>query len=107
MDDTSTGGEESDLIDAQSNRHNDLTWKSTLALITLTFCQSMAVRIMTLPLNRLIESRYCLDYYRHHIGQLAYGFGETIPEERCKVDAVQRQLAVLQGIVETLHVFCG
>jgi hypothetical protein len=61
---------------------------------------------MSLPLNRLIESRYCQDYYRGH-NPLIIHHGNRIPEDLCKIDKVQEQLAVLQGIIETLHVFCG
>src|ERR1700750_2989335 len=85
---------------------NRLTRNSVLALVTLTFCQSMAVRIMSLPLNRLIESKYCQDYYRRH-NSLIIHTGDRIPEDLCKVDTVQERLAVLQGIIETVHVLCG
>jgi hypothetical protein len=92
---------------ADRNTHqNHLTWNSALALITLSFCQSMAVRIMSLPLNRLIESRYCQEYYGHHNHMMALS-NEGIPEEHCKVNTIQKQLAVLQGIIETMHVLCG
>jgi hypothetical protein len=80
--------------------------RSAIALIMLFVCQSMAVRVMSLPLNRLIESRYCMLYYREHDPSIIPPDGR-IPEELCKNDWIQQRLAVLQGFLETLHVLCG
>jgi hypothetical protein len=79
---------------------------AVIALITIVAFQHMASKIMTLPLNRVIESRYCLEYYRAHDPSVI-GPGGDVLEELCKVDEVQRKLAWLQGSIETLHVFCG
>jgi hypothetical protein len=76
------------------------------ALVVLVACQGIAVRIMSLPLNRVIESRYCFDYFLDHDPSVI-GPGGEIAEELCKIDLVQEQLAWLQGSIETLHILCG
>ncbi|KAF2094187.1 MFS general substrate transporter [Rhizodiscina lignyota] len=75
------------------------------ALIAVIACQTMALRVMTLPLSRVIESRYCREYYREHDPSVISHDG-TVPEELCKLNSVQQQLAWLQGSIETLHVLC-
>jgi hypothetical protein len=75
-------------------------------LIVITF-QHFAAKLMSLPLNRVIEARYCVDYYRIHDPNVIGGpGGDNVPEELCKVDEVQRKLAWLQGSIETIHVLC-
>jgi hypothetical protein len=48
-------------------------------------------------LNRVIELRLCQTHY----------FSANPPEKLCKIDEIQRQLAWLQGIMETTLVVCG
>src|ERR1700759_2639664 len=79
---------------------------TVVALIMIVAFQHYAARIMSLPLNRVIESRYCLDYYGGHDPSVILPGGD-VPEELCKVDEVQKKLAWLHGSIETLHVFCG
>lgn len=76
------------------------------ALVSIVACQSMAVRIMDLPLNRVIESNYCRSYYTKHDTSVIRPDG-SIPEHYCKIDDVQRPLAWLQGTISTLHILCG
>lgn len=81
-------------------------WFLMCALVAVVACQSMAVRIMDLPLNKVIESRYCWDHYSKHNPTVIQPDG-NIAEQHCKIDEVQRQLAWLQGTISTLHVLCG
>jgi hypothetical protein len=87
-------------------RRTKLSIYQMVALVILVICQSMAIRVMSLPLNRLIESRYCLEYYRQHNPSKIMP-DDKVPENLCKIDSVQKQLAVLQGLIETFHIFCG
>lgn len=77
-----------------------------IALLVVVACQIMAISIMTLPLNRVIESRYCQDYYEGH-DRAAYSPRGSVPEAQCEIDTVQQKLAWLQGSIETLHILCG
>lgn len=66
----------------------------------------MAIKLMNLPLNRVIELRYCQQYYYQH-DPSKIGTGGSIPEKLCKLDSIQQQLAWMQGMIETLHIVCG
>lgn len=79
------------------------------ALITLLIImclQNLAVRLMNLPLYRVIEMRYCQQYYQTQDPDVIGGDG-NIDEKLCKIDAIQVKLAWLQGAIETIHVVCG
>ncbi|KAF2741283.1 hypothetical protein EJ04DRAFT_1471 [Polyplosphaeria fusca] len=74
-------------------------------LLLLLILTNMAMSLYTLPLNRVIEKRLCDEHYAHH-DPSAINAGETIPEKLCKIDEIQKQLAWLQGIMETTFVVC-
>ena len=63
----------------------------------------MGHALYNLPLNRVIERRLCDEHYAKHDPSVV-GLDGSIPEKMCKVDEVQRQLAMLQGIMETTYV---
>ncbi|KAK8172085.1 hypothetical protein BKA80DRAFT_299060 [Phyllosticta citrichinensis] len=71
------------------------TSKSIIPLLLLLALATLSTRLFSLPLNRVIESRYCAAYYHSSPSQ------PPPPEEQCKIDWVQRRLAWLQGIIET------
>jgi hypothetical protein len=72
-------------------------------LLTLLLLVNLSTVLYTLPLNRVIELRLCQDYYARSNPPHA----APIPEKLCKIDDIQRQLAWLQGIMETTLVVCG
>jgi hypothetical protein len=72
-------------------------------LLTLLLLVNLSTVLYTLPLNRVIELRLCQDHYAHANPPYAV----PIPEKLCKIDEIQRQLAWLQGIMETTLVVCG
>ncbi|OIW26893.1 hypothetical protein CONLIGDRAFT_581732 [Coniochaeta ligniaria NRRL 30616] len=53
-----------------------------------------------LPLNRVIERRLCREYYAAEDPTVFDLLGE-VGEELCKIDPVQRELAWIQGAMET------
>ncbi|KAK8232184.1 hypothetical protein HDK90DRAFT_554964 [Phyllosticta capitalensis] len=63
-----------------------------LPLLLLLTLATLSTRLFSLPLNRVIESRYCAAYYDSPTPP---------PESQCKVDWVQTRLAWLQGVLET------
>jgi hypothetical protein len=67
-------------------------------LLALLILIHLSTVLYTLPLNRVIELRLCQEHY---------ALNEPIPEKLCKIDQVQRQLAWLQGVMETTLVACG
>lgn len=75
-------------------------------LVTLLVLVHLAHVLYTLPLNRVVELRLCEEYYERHNPSSIQPDG-SIPERLCKIDDVQRQLAWLQGIMETTLVVCG
>ncbi|KAF2819922.1 hypothetical protein CC86DRAFT_334107 [Ophiobolus disseminans] len=74
-------------------------------LILLLILVHLSTVLYTLPLNRVIELRLCQTYYALH-DPLSIRPDGSIPESLCKIDTVQRQLAWLQGIMETTSVVC-
>ncbi|KAE9979927.1 hypothetical protein BLS_009348 [Venturia inaequalis] len=81
------------------------SFRTICTLLILLALQNMAIKLMNLPLNRVIELRYCQQYYlQHDPSQLEPG--GSIPEQLCKLDSVQQRLAWMQGMIETLHIVC-
>lgn len=75
-------------------------------LVLLLVLVHLSAVLYTLPLNRVIELRLCEEHYQRH-GPDSIPSNGAIPEKLCKIDEVQRQLAWLQGIMETTLVVCG
>lgn len=81
--------------------------RSTICILLLLLgLQIMAVRIVSLPLNRMIELRYCWEYYTRY-DPSKIEIGGKIPEKLCKIDIVQQRLAWMHGSIEMLHTLCG
>jgi hypothetical protein len=80
--------------------------RTLCALLILLGLQLLAVKLMSLPMNRVIEMRYCKEYYREHDPSKIDPVGR-IPEHLCKLDGIQQSLAWLQGAIETLHAVIG
>lgn len=80
--------------------------RATAIVLALLALHHVGFKIMYLPLNRLIENRFCRSYYDEHDPSLIPGDG-IVPESLCKVNAVQQQLAALFGTIESLHLFIG
>ncbi|KAF2856680.1 hypothetical protein T440DRAFT_5780 [Plenodomus tracheiphilus IPT5] len=74
-------------------------------LICLLILVHLASVLYSLPLNRVIELRLCQQHYEHNDPSLIQPNG-FIPEKLCKINDIQRQLAWLQGIMETTLVVC-
>jgi hypothetical protein len=79
--------------------------RTLCTLLLLLGLQLLAVKLMNLPLNRVIEMRYCKEYYREHDSNLDPK--RRIPEQQCKLDGIQQSLAWMQGAIETLHTVIG
>lgn len=83
------------------NMHTKRIWP---LLLTLSL-SNLATRLFYVSLNRLIEARYCNEYYKvHNPSQIDHGL---VSEHLCKVDEVQMKLGALQGMLETILVICG
>jgi hypothetical protein len=80
--------------------------RSIWPLLLLLILTNLAMKLYELPLNRVIEQRLCAEHYTRHSPSAIEPDG-TIPEKLCKIDEVQKQLAWLQGIMETTLVVCG
>jgi hypothetical protein len=91
---------------ATSPQRSRSTRRATVIVLSLLALHHVGFKIMYLPLNRLIENRFCRNYYDEHDPSLVPGDG-IVPENLCKVNAVQQQLAALFGTIESLHLFIG
>lgn len=98
--------EESQHVQNGSRRRVRSSRRATAVVLLLLALHHLGFKIMYLPLNRLIENRFSLDYYRHNDPSQIPDDGR-VPEKLCKVDTVQQQLAALFGTVESLHLFIG
>ncbi|KAF2030312.1 hypothetical protein EK21DRAFT_65893 [Setomelanomma holmii] len=65
-------------------------------LLILLILIHLSTVLYTIPLNRVIELRLCQSHYST----------ANPPEKLCKIDEIQRQLAWIQGIMETTLVVC-
>ncbi|KAK7607373.1 hypothetical protein BKA81DRAFT_303626 [Phyllosticta paracitricarpa] len=89
---TAFAGSSSSSCDTKpKSTSNNTTTKSIIPLLLLLALATLSTRLFSLPLNRVIESRYCAEYYH----------SPSPPEAQCKIDWVQRRLAWLQGVIET------
>lgn len=58
------------------------------------------------PKTRIFEANICLSYYREHDAS-AIGDDGSVPEQRCKIDAVQQKLAMIFGWQDTFDALPG
>ncbi|KAH6652010.1 major facilitator superfamily transporter [Truncatella angustata] len=70
------------------------------ALLGLLLLVNLATSLYQLPLNRVVESRLCRDYYREKEPS-RFGPDDSISEDLCKLDDVQKSLAWIQGAMDT------
>lgn len=107
---TSAASEEDILIPAvgsvRDTSSESKDGRSLWTLLLLLILTNMAMSLYNLPLNRVIELRLCREYYFQRDPSVI-GPGGSIPEELCKLNQVQQQLAWLQGIMETTVIVCG
>ncbi|ORY19724.1 hypothetical protein BCR34DRAFT_551574 [Clohesyomyces aquaticus] len=83
-----------------SPRHPRMKQPSLWPLLALLILVNLARSLYDLPLNRVIEMRLCREHYARS-DPTALESGAAIPEKLCKIDEVQKQLAWMQGIMET------
>jgi hypothetical protein len=77
-----------------SSPAKDQTTKTVLyCLVTVAFI-SISYAFIEAPMYRLYESVICERYYKEHDPSVI-GPAGRIPEQRCKIDSIQQELAVL------------
>ncbi|KAH0603176.1 uncharacterized protein H6S33_008180 [Morchella sextelata] len=76
---------------------SNVQFRATLLCFVIIVTVDMAGYLSSAPQVRLFESIVCLDYYRENDPGLIGGDG-GVPEELCKVDSVQREIAMLNGM---------
>ena len=77
-----------------------------IALLSIVVFLSTALRLINLPLNRIMELRLCQDLYAVHDPSQIPPDG-SVPEALCKLDAIQQKLGWLQGALETAMIVVG
>ncbi|KAH8668425.1 major facilitator superfamily transporter [Xylariales sp. PMI_506] len=70
------------------------------ALLALLLLVNLAASLYQLPLSRVIERRVCREYYAQHDPSQLGPNGE-VPEILCKLDDIQKDLAWVQGAMDT------
>ena len=92
--------EHSALLDNDQSRHRrrSTMWEKALSsyvvflLLGLLSLISLAMLLLNLPLNRVIESRYCKEHYLQQGPTIIEPDG-SISEDRCKINSVQQKSA--------------
>lgn len=74
-------------------------------LLGLLLLVNLSMSLYQLPINRVIERRLCQEYYADH--NSGVDPARDIDERMCKVDDVQRELAWIQGAMETAWIVGG
>lgn len=77
-----------------------------VCLLALLAVGDLAIRLINLPLNRIIEMRYCFDYYLKHDPSVIDPDGH-IPELICKVSEVQKKVAWLESAMSISLIVSG
>lgn len=75
-------------------------------LLGLVLLVNLSMSLYQLPLNRVIERRLCREYYAAADPTVFDPHGE-VSEDLCKIDAVQSELAWIQGAMETAWIVGG
>lgn len=91
------------MVDSPHRRHERTA--TLLSLLAITFFIAISLKLVTLPLNRAVESRYCLEYFRQHDPSVIDDHG-VVPEQDCKVGQVQQQVGFMIGALETVTAGC-
>ena len=95
------------LSDPQKNKRPRTSSRyGVFVIFLLLSIISLAIRLLNLPLNRVIELRYCKEYYQQHDPSVI-GSDGSVPEELCKINEVQKKLAWLEGVIQTSMIVCG
>ena len=76
------------------------------ALLALLLLVNLSASLYQLPLNRVVESRLCHEYYGQHDPSVI-GSDGNIDEELCKIDSVQAGLGRIQGFMDTEWIVGG
>jgi PCFT/HCP family folate transporter-like MFS transporter 1/3 len=70
-------------------------------LSLLILILSTATNLMLVPTTRILEDIICHHHYE------VQGKSEVIDERLCKIDAIQSELAYLNGIISTMEAIVG
>ena len=96
--DNGASGEDDPLLNSRplhlSDASRNLATKTVFwGLLVMAFI-SISYSFIEAPLYRLYETSLCKRYYREH-DPLVIRQGVEIPEELCKLDSIQQDLAIL------------
>lgn len=86
-----------------SRKRSNLAVPALLLVLLMTL---LSVKLMSLPLDRILELRYCLEYYQVHDPTKIPSDGD-IPESDCKIEYVQQRLGWTMGTFDTTMQACG
>lgn len=76
---------------------SSIQFRATLLCFVIIVTVDMAAYLTSAPQVRLFESIVCLDYYRANDPGII-GRDGSVPEEYCKIDSVQSEIAMLNGL---------
>lgn len=75
-------------------------------VLALFLLVNLSMSLYQLPSNRLIERRLCIDYYRR-TDPSKLKPGGSLDEKLCKIRDIEKDLGLIQGMMETLWVAGG
>lgn len=74
--------------------------RALVSLLSLVLLVNLSMSLYQLPLNRVIERRLCRDFYTA-TDPSVFGPDGEVSEDLCKIDRIQKELAWIQGVMET------
>ncbi|KAK2734064.1 hypothetical protein FQN55_002932 [Onygenales sp. PD_40] len=89
-----------------SPSQNNLRIRLIISLFTIILAVETGFAMLSAPTTRIFESITCLRYYEQH-DQSKIGAGGHIPEELCKNESIQGEVAIVKGYGELFDALFG
>lgn len=83
-----------------------MSWRVAYAAQALRLGETLIVAMSNTPLLRLLEADVCRDYYRLYSPSVI-AIDDSVPEDLCKIAAVQKLVADVNGPTYVLNLIPG
>jgi hypothetical protein len=80
---------------AKSSKRSD--WSMAYACQAFKLSIYLAGALTATPLQRIFEANICRTYYQEH-NVAAIDSKDSVPEDLCKIDAVQQRVSEINGL---------
>ncbi|KAL1957589.1 hypothetical protein VTO42DRAFT_5700 [Malbranchea cinnamomea] len=92
---TQTGESPQSQVEARRGRYHPVAF--VLICLTIVFILDFAAYLLVAPATRLFEDIACRSYYDEHDPD-RFKYPHEIPEDQCKINPVQGEVALVQGL---------